>query len=168
MILEPVARFHSREVVFRVAADLWELRAYHRLRKRVFCDEQRLFAGDDRDAVDGCATALVAGSRVAGVVDDIVGGVRIWEAAAGAWWGGRLVVHPDHRGTAGIATGLVRLAVATACHRGARSFHATVQVQNAPLFVRLGWRVVEAPIERCGAPHALMAADLAPFGGGAS
>jgi putative N-acetyltransferase (TIGR04045 family) len=167
VILEPVAPFRNRDVVFRIAADGWELRAYHRLRRQVFCDEQRLFVGDDRDAMDGRAIALVAGSRIAGVVDDIVGGVRIWDAAAGAWWGGRLAVHREHRGTAGIATGLIRLAVATACRRGARSFRATVQAQNVPLFVRLGWLVVE-PVEVRGAPHALMAADLAPFGGGVS
>lgn len=167
MILEPVAPFRNRDVVVRIAADDWELRAYHRLRRRVFCGEQRLFAGDDRDAVDRHATVLVAGSRIAGVVDDIVGGVRIWEAGAGAWWGGRLVVHPDHRGTAGIATALIRLAVASACRRGAQSFRATVQVQNVPLFARLGWTVVE-PVEVRGAPHALMAAELARFGGGAS
>jgi putative N-acetyltransferase (TIGR04045 family) len=167
MILEPVAPFRNRDVVFRAAAEAWELAAYHRLRRRVFCDEQRLFAGDDRDAIDARATALLAVGRLAGVVDDVVAGVRIWEAEPGAWWGGRLVVHADHRGTAGIASGLIRLAVATACRRGARSFRATVQVPNVALFVRLGWTVVAA-VDVRGAPHALMAADLAAFGGGAS
>lgn len=167
MILEPVAPFRGGDVAVRIATEAWELVAYHRLRRRVFCDEQRLFAGDDRDAIDGHATALVAGARIAGVVDDIVGGVRIWEASPGAWWGGRLAVHPEHRGIAGIATGLVRLAVATACRRGAQSFRATVQVQNTAMFERLGWMVL-AQIEAHGAPHAVMAADLARHGGGAS
>jgi putative N-acetyltransferase (TIGR04045 family) len=167
MILEPVAPFRNRDVGFRVAADAWELAAYHRLRRRVFCDEQRLFEGDDRDAIDARAIALVAAGLIAGVVDEILGGVRIWEPCPRAWWGGRLVVHPDHRGTTGIATGLIRLAVATACRRGAQSFRATIQTQNVPLFARLGWTVLE-PVELCGVPHALMAADLEPFGGGVS
>jgi len=159
MILEPVPPFRCRDVAFRAAAD-WELAAYHQLRRRVFCDEQRLFTGDDLDALDARALVLVALSRTAGVIDDLVGGVRTWEDAPGAWWGGRLVTHPDHRGTAGIATGLIRLAVATAARRGARSFHATVQIQNVPLFLRLGWTQLAA-VDVRGAPHALMAADLA-------
>lgn len=167
MIVEPVAPPRAREVELRIAREPWELCAYHRLRRRVFCDEQRLFAGDDRDAIDGCATVLVAGHRIAGVVDDIVGGVRIWEASAGVWWGGRLVVEPDHRGAAGIATGLIRLAVTTACRRGATAFRAAVQVGNAALFEHLGWTALEA-VELRGAPHVVMAADLARHRGAAS
>ena len=164
MIAEPVAPFVARDLRFRPVAAGWELAAYHRLRRRAFCDEQRLFDGDDRDAIDDLAVALVAVARVAGVVDDVVGGVRIWESAAGAWWGGRLVTQPEHRGVAGVATGLIRLAVATARRRGARSFRATVQVANAPLFDRLGWTRLEAIAVR-GAPHLVMAAEL---GGGAA
>jgi putative N-acetyltransferase (TIGR04045 family) len=158
VILEPVAPFRSRDVAFRAAAG-WEIAAYRRLRRRVFCDEQRLFVGDDTDAIDAHAIALIAASRTAGVVDDVVGGVRIWQEAPGAWWGGRLVTHPDHRATAGIASGLVRLAVATAVGLGAQSFRATVQVQNVPLFERLGWMAL-ATVELRGVAHALMAADL--------
>jgi len=76
-------------------------------------------------------------------------------------------VHAAHRGTAGIASRLVRLAVATACARGARSFRATVQTSNVALFERLGWSIVEHVAVR-GAPHALMAAALARSGGAAS
>jgi putative N-acetyltransferase (TIGR04045 family) len=163
VIVEPVTPFVARDVGFRPAAAGWELAAYHRLRRRAFCDEQRLFDGDDRDAIDDRAIALVAVTRIAGVVDDVVGGVRIWEDAPGAWWGGRLVTQPDHRGRAGVATGLIRLAVATAHRRGARSFRATVQAHNAPLFDRLGWTRLDAISVR-GAPHLWMAADLGAGG----
>lgn len=162
MIVEPVDRVapcRVGDVEFRAAADARELAAYHRLRRGAFCDEQGLFDGDDRDAIDDRALALVAVIRIAGLVDDVVGGVRIWQEAPGAWWGGRLVSHPDHRRTAGIATGLIRLAVTTARRRGARSFHATVQARNVAWFVRLGWTELGA-VEVCGAPHALMAADI--------
>jgi len=170
MMLEPVESlppFRSGDVGIRIATEAWELVAYRRLRRRVFCDEQRLFLGDDHDAIDARAMVLVAAGRIAGVIDDVIGGVRLWEDSPGAWWGGRLVVHAAHRGTAGIASRLVRLAVATACARGARSFRATVQTSNVALFERLGWSIVEHVAVR-GAPHALMAAALARSGGAAS
>jgi putative N-acetyltransferase (TIGR04045 family) len=159
MILEPVAPYRGRDVCLRPAAGAWERAAYLALRRRVFCGEQRLFAGDDLDAADAHAIFLVAMARTAGVVDDVIAGVRVWQDAPGAWFGGRLVTHPEHRGAAGVATGLVRLAVATACQRGCTSFHATVQLRNVPLFERLGWSTIDR-VEVCGAPHALMAADL--------
>jgi putative N-acetyltransferase (TIGR04045 family) len=163
VILEPVPRYRGRDLAYRPTAEGWEIAAYLRLRRRAFCDEQRLFDGDDRDAVDERALFLVALARTAGVVDDVVGGVRVWQEEPGCWWGGRLVTDPDHRGAAGIAQNLVRLAVATACRRGCVSFRATVQAQNVPLFARLGWRAL-GDLELRGAPHVLMAADV----GGAS
>jgi putative N-acetyltransferase (TIGR04045 family) len=165
MILEPVAPFRSHDLSFKPATEPWEMRAYRRLRRRIFCDEQALFDLDDGDANDDRATALVALANVAGMPDDVVGVVRIWEQEPGQWWGGRLGTHPAHRGDRTIAPGLIRLAVGTACRRGCRRFHATVQTRNVALFERMSWRVL-AMVEVCGRPHALMEADLAHYGGG--
>jgi|CZKU01.1.fsa_nt_gi putative N-acetyltransferase (TIGR04045 family) len=165
MILEPVQPFRSHHLTFKPAVEAWELRAYRNLRRRIFCKEQNLFDTDDGDAVDDRATPLVALSNVSGMPDAVVGVVRIWEASPGQWWGGRLGTHPSHRGDRTIAPGLIRLAVETACRRGCQRFRATVQVRNVPLFERLFWRALE-PVEVCGAPHALMEADLAHYGGG--
>jgi putative N-acetyltransferase (TIGR04045 family) len=167
MILEAVQPFRSHHLTFKAASEEWELRAYRRLRRRIFCDEQSLFEADDGDAVDDRATALVALANVSGMPDDVVGVVRIWEASAGQWWGGRLGTHPLHRGDRTIAPGLIRLAVGTACEHGCQRFQATVQVRNVPLFERLFWRAL-GPVEVRGAPHALMEADLAHYGGGAA
>ena len=167
MILEPVQPFRSHDLTFKPATEAWELRAYRRLRRRIFCAEQGLFELDDGDAVDDRATALVALANVSGMPDDVVGVVRIWEASPGQWWGGRLGTHPAHRADRTIAPGLVRLAVETACRRGCRRFRATVQVRNVALFERLSWRALE-PVDVCGAPHSLMEADLSRYGGGAA
>jgi putative N-acetyltransferase (TIGR04045 family) len=159
VILETVAPFRSRDVGFKLALEDWELSAYHGLRRRIFCEEQRLFVGDDRDAIDDRALPIVAVSRLAGIPDDVVGVVRVWQETSGCWWGGRLGTHPDHRRNGTIGPGLVRLAVRTACRRGCTRFRATVQTPNVGLFERLRWRVVgEARV--CGLPHALMEADL--------
>jgi putative N-acetyltransferase (TIGR04045 family) len=165
MILEPVQPFRSHHLTFKPALEAWEIRAYRNLRRRIFCNEQGLFEGDDGDVVDDRATPLVALANVSGMPDDVVGVVRIWEALPGQWWGGRLGTHPAHRGDRKIAPGLVHLAVSTACSRGCQHFHATVQVRNVPLFERLHWRTLE-PVEVRGTPHMLMAADLAHYGGG--
>jgi putative N-acetyltransferase (TIGR04045 family) len=159
MILETVVPFRSRDVGFKLALDGWEVSAYHRLRRRIFCDEQRLFEGDDRDAIDDVALPIVAVTRVAGIPDDVVGVVRVWEETPSVWWGGRLGTHSDHRRNGTIGPGLVRLAVRSACRRGCSVFRATVQRPNVPLFERLRWTVVgDATV--CGLPHALMEADL--------
>jgi putative N-acetyltransferase (TIGR04045 family) len=167
MILEAVSPFRSQHVTFKLAADEWELTAYWRMRRRIFCDEQGLFVRDDRDEIDEAAVPIVAVAWIAGMPEDVVGVVRIWRRAGGEWWGGRLGTHPNHRGDRTIAPGLVRLAVGTACRRGCRRFCATVQTRNVALFERLHWRVL-ANAQVCGRPHALMEADLAHYGGAAT
>ena len=59
----------------------WELRAAYALRRGVFCDEQRIFGGDDRDAADASAQTIVAVTYVMGIADRVVGTVRIHETA---------------------------------------------------------------------------------------
>jgi putative N-acetyltransferase (TIGR04045 family) len=139
----------------RLARTDAELAGYFALRRQIFCDEQGVFAGDDRDAIDAGAFGIVClgpGERVVGVV-------RIWEESPGVWWGGRLGVHPDFRALAALGRSLVRTAVGTARAWGARQFRATVQRPNVAFFRRLHWRSL-AEQELFGQPHHLMEADL--------
>jgi putative N-acetyltransferase (TIGR04045 family) len=138
----------------RIARDAGERRAYFALRRAIFCLEQRLFVGDDRDEHDDGAYPIVClhGTRVVGVV-------RIWETAPGDWWGGRLGVDADFRSAAVVGRRLVQTAVGTARAWNGRRFRATVQRANVPFFRRLRWRTIEE-IELVGQPHHLMEADL--------
>ena len=142
------------EFVCRRARDANELRGYFALRRSIFCLEQRLFEGDDRDEHDDAAHPIVclAGPRVVGVV-------RIWETASGDWWGGRLGVDAEFRTAAVVGRRLVQTAVGTARAWGARRFRATVQRANVPFFRRLRWRTLEE-LALLGQPHHLMEAEL--------
>jgi putative N-acetyltransferase (TIGR04045 family) len=163
MILESVQRFRSQDVAFKVATEPWEIRDYRRLRRRIFCEEQALFSGCDLDDIDMHAVPIVAVTGLAGMPDEVIGVVRIWEETDAMWWGGRLGTHPEHRRNGTIGPGLVHLAVTTACRRGCVAFRATVQVRNVPLFERLHWAAI-GDVEVCGQPHALMEADLRHYG----
>jgi len=142
------------ELVCRLARDPGEQRGYFALRRSIFCLEQRLFDGDDRDEHDDAAYPIVclAGPRVVGVV-------RIWETAPGDWWGGRLGVDAEFRTAAVVGRRLVQTAVGTARAWGARRFRATVQRANVPFFRRLRWRTLEE-LALLGQPHHLMEAEL--------
>ena len=144
----------SQELVCRLARDAVEQRGYFALRRSIFCLEQRLFDGDDRDEHDDAAYPIVclAGPRVVGVV-------RIWETAPGEWWGGRLGVDAEFRTAVVVGRRLVQAAVGTARAWGAQRFRATVQRANVPFFRRLRWRTLEE-LALLGQPHHLMEADL--------
>lgn len=145
-----------------VAAEPWLLAAYHRLRVEVFVAEQGLFAGDDLDAQDACATPLVAVSEIAGMADEVVGVVRIWPGEGGTWFGGRLAVSRPYRRAGQVGRLLVAAAVSTARARGCRRFLATVQLPNVAYFARHGF-AGRGPAEVCGRPHLLMEAALERF-----
>jgi putative N-acetyltransferase (TIGR04045 family) len=147
----------AAEFLIRAAVTETERTGAAALRRRVFVSEQGVFAEDDRDAIDAVAMPLVAltGGAVAGTV-------RIHEAAPGVWWGSRLAVAPEHRRVGRLGAELIRLAVGTARAQGAREFHAHVQRQNAPLFLRLRWRIA-AEVDLHGRPHLHMLADLASY-----
>ncbi|HEX6705840.1 MAG TPA: MSMEG_0567/Sll0786 family nitrogen starvation N-acetyltransferase [Albitalea sp.] len=158
---------------FRVkwAAGRWEHDSAMALRRAVFCAEQGIFAGDDRDAVDGEAQLIVAQSFVGGAPDAVVGTVRIHEAEPGLWWGSRLAVHAAFRHHGRIGATLIRLAVTSAHARGCRTFLAQVQSQNVAMFERLHWQALKSQLLH-GREHHLMQADLAhyppcfdPYGG---
>jgi putative N-acetyltransferase (TIGR04045 family) len=142
----------------RLARTERERRDYFALRRAIFCDEQGLFAGDDRDEVDARAHPIVC-LRDEGGEARVVGVVRIWEDAPGDWWGGRLGVEAAHRAAATVGRRLIQTAVGTARAWGAWRFRATVQLANVPFFRRLHWRTVDE-LQLLGAAHHLMEADL--------
>lgn len=148
-------------LVCRVAIDADERAAYFALRRAIFCDEQRLFPGDDRDQVDDrafplvCYAMNVTAGRLAGVV-------RIWQEQPGAWWGGRLGVASEFRRLAAVGRRLVQTAVGTARAWGAVQFRAMVQRANVPFFRRLHWQSLDETTV-FGKPHHLMQADLRAY-----
>lgn len=162
ILLEPPFPFRPGEYRVRLASEPWELAGCAGLRRRVFCEEQGVFRGDDRDAVDEQALPIAAVACVAGMPAEVVGTVRIHRLAQGVWQGSRLAVHPDYRGVAWIGTELIRHAVGSARARGCLRFLAQVQRQNVGLFRRLHWCALDEIVLH-GRPHALMEADLAHY-----
>jgi putative N-acetyltransferase (TIGR04045 family) len=159
MIFEPFSAFVTSEYQIKFATQEWELSGARALRRIVFCQEQKIFQGDDRDAIDERAIPIVALSLMGVVADAVVGTVRIHEEELGVWWGSRLAVAADHRRVGALGVSLIRLAVSSAHARGCRRFLAHVQSQNADLFLRLHWRTLER-VELHGRPHHFMEADL--------
>jgi putative N-acetyltransferase (TIGR04045 family) len=143
----------------RLARGDAERAGYFALRREIFCDEQRLFAVDDRDSFDADALPIVC---LLGDQPRVVGVVRIWEEAPGDWWGGRLGVDVAHRTVGAIGRRLIRTAVGTARAWGAWRFRATVQQANVPFFRRLRWCSLEE-LTLFEQPHHLMQADLGAY-----
>jgi putative N-acetyltransferase (TIGR04045 family) len=159
VLFDPPAVFTPVEFRIKHATEAWERREAHALRRAVFCVEQGLFVGDDRDAIDEQASLLVACTCVAGECDQVVGTVRIHEPEPGVWWGSRLAVHPSFRHMGRLGATLIRLAVGMAHAQGAQAFWAHVQQQNVPLFQKLNWRL-HAQRTLHGQLHGLMSASL--------
>jgi putative N-acetyltransferase (TIGR04045 family) len=159
MIFDPFKPYVPSEFRIKYAVDGWEHAGAAHLRRQVFCEEQKIFAGDDRDDIDRIATALVAISYMGVAASEVVGTVRIHQAEPGVWWGSRLAVSSECRRIGALGTGLIRLAVSSAHARGCRRFLAHVQSQNGLLFQRLNWRIIE-PVDLHGHAHFLMEADL--------
>ncbi len=159
MIFEPFPAYAPTGFQIKYAVTPWEERGAAQLRRDVFCAEQGLFDGDDRDALDETAIPIVAASLMGVTADAVVGTVRINELAPGLWQGSRLAVAPAFRRVGILGSALIRLAVSSAHARGCTRFLAHVQGQNALLFRRLRWRTLEV-IELHGRPHHVMEADL--------
>jgi putative N-acetyltransferase (TIGR04045 family) len=156
-----------RPQAFRVqwASCAWMQEQARALRRQVFCEEQALFERDDTDDIDRhapTARSLVAVSCLAGEPDEVLGTVRIHEAAPGVWWGSRLAVAAAWRQQGRLGSALIRLAVSSAHAQGCSEFLAHVQAQNVALFRRLHWQPLE-PIHLHDRPHMLMRADLAHY-----
>jgi putative N-acetyltransferase (TIGR04045 family) len=162
MLFEPFKPFLASEYQVKLATQAWERAGAATLRRRVFCEEQALFDGDDRDAIDDVAIPIVAVSLLGVASDEVVGTVRIHQAEGGVWWGSRLAVAAGLRRQASLGAAMIRLAVSSAHARGARRFLAHVQAQNVLLFERLHWRTL-AELELFGRPHHRMEADLGHY-----
>ena len=162
MMIEPVQAFRAAEYQVKFATCSWEREQAHALRQAVFCTEQRIFRGSDRDAIDETAIPIVALAMLGVVADAVAGTVRIHEERPGVWWGSRLAVHPDYRKVGALGAALIRLAVSSAHAMGAHTFLAHVQEQNGLLFRRMRWTVLEE-VEIHGKPHLRMQADLAHY-----
>lgn len=149
-----------KRYTFELAQSPQDLRAYHRLRQAIFCDEQGLFTGHDGDETDVIAYPIIAVENDVIAGKRIVGVVRIYEAEPRLWYGGRLGVDPAYRRVGRIGKGLIYKAVTTAHTWGCDRFLATVQLQNVRFFQRHHWTSIEE-IAVQNRPHHLMEADLA-------
>jgi putative N-acetyltransferase (TIGR04045 family) len=157
--------FEPQEFRIQWASGPWMQAQALALRRQVFCREQRLFDGDDRDDIDlhqPSPQMLVALSCWGGQPDEVIGTVRIHEEAPGRWWGSRLAVRHDWRRHGALGSTLIRLAVSSAHACGCTEFLAHVQAQNVPLFRRLRWQMLDE-VTLHGRAHALMRADLAHY-----
>lgn len=161
MIL-PATPFIPGEYRIKHTERRWELDGCLALRRRVFCEEQAIFDGDDQDALDPTAITIAAITCVAAIPERVVGTVRINQHEHGLWSGSRLAVDASYRRCAWLGSELIRHAVSTAHARGCRHFLAQVQVQNVCLFERLHWHSL-LRIEVQGRPHVLMQPDLAHY-----
>jgi putative N-acetyltransferase (TIGR04045 family) len=162
MICDPFPAFAPSSFTIKFATEAWEFAGARELRRQVFCQEQRIFVDDDRDALDAHAITLVALSSMGVAPMDVVGTVRIHCDQPGEWSGSRLAVAKDFRRVGTIGTSLIRLAVMAAHARGCEVFHAHVQSGNAPLFHALHWKTLRE-VEVYGHPHHLMQVDLAYY-----
>jgi hypothetical protein len=178
MVFDPFMQYVSPDFSFRIARANHELDGYWALRRKIFCEEQGIFSGTDRDEFDEHAIPIVCETIVAGMEDGVVGVVRIDERAPGLWYGSRLGVAPDYRsirqlspsvsvrnslpvyrGLGALGAGLIYKAVSTAHALGCTEFLATVQHQNARFFQRLHWEPL-GTLDLFGLPHVKMRADL--------
>ncbi len=162
MIIEDIRPFIACEFRIKFATLPWEQRAAAELRRRVFCEEQGIFDGSDRDAIDDQAITLVALSSLGIMDEDVVGTVRIHQESPGLFYGSRLAVARPYRKVGAIGTSLIRLAVGSAHAMGCTRFLAHVQSQNATLFHALHWHTIEETTIH-NHPHHFMWADLAYY-----
>ncbi len=166
-----VRPYRAAHVVTRVCSSEWQERAYWAIRQQTFVVEQQLFEQHDRDASDERALPIVALTNSAGVLEEVVGVVRIYPVdegdalapeASGLWYGGRLAVTAAYRRHGVIGERLIQRAVGTARYLGCKTFLATVQESNVRYFERHHFRQLKW-LTLQGLPHALMQADLQAF-----
>jgi putative N-acetyltransferase (TIGR04045 family) len=155
----PVKPSLGDEIVAEVATESWQVAGYHELRRRIFAEEQGLFAGSDLDEHDQHALPIVAQSQILGMADRVVGVVRIYRSEPGTWYGGRLGVSREFRRFGAIGTALITAAVSTAHGLDCQRFLATVQPANVRYFEHHHFRALrEVAVQ--GKPHQLMQAEL--------
>lgn len=136
------------------------------IRRRIFVQEQQLFAADDRDDHDLEPGVVHVVGLVGGT---ICGTVRLYPLGgdAAVWQGDRLAVLRPQRHL-GLASPLVRFAVGTAGNLGGREMLAHVQRDNVGFFEKLGWSRVGELEVYVGMPHQRMVTALSPWKPGGS
>jgi putative N-acetyltransferase (TIGR04045 family) len=157
--------YRSAGLVTEIATERWQVTAYHALRRAVFVAEQGMFRSSDEDAEDEIALPIVSMTTSHGMLDEVVGTVRIFgkpSAPPGTWYGGRLAVAPDYRRHGLIGESLIRAAVCSAHALGCRRFLATVQRNVVRYFERHHFTVC-GEVNVCGVAHAWMEADLGHY-----
>ncbi len=157
--------YRSAELVTEIATEGWQVTAYHALRRAVFVAEQGMFTTSDEDAEDEVALPIVSMTTSHGMLDEVVGTVRIFSkpgALPGTWYGGRLAVAPAYRRHGLIGESLIRAAVCSAHALGCRRFLATVQRNVVRYFERHHF-IVCGDVNVCGVAHAWMEADLGHY-----
>ncbi|TLD68940.1 histone acetyltransferase [Phragmitibacter flavus] len=181
MLFDPYPTYQPRDFIFKIATTEDEMRGYWNLRREVFCEEQHVFENDDRDAIDDHSIPLICATLVAGMVDEVVGLVRIDEREPRLWYGSRLCVkqsfrrltqlspgvsirnhQPVYKGFGALGAGLIYKAVSTANAIGCDRFLANVQEQNEKFFHRLHWQPL-GETQFHGLRHIHMQADLAHY-----
>jgi putative N-acetyltransferase (TIGR04045 family) len=128
------------------------------VRRRVFVQDQGLFAGSDRDERDWAPGTLHVVARCDG---EVSGAVRLYPLDDGLWKGDRLAVLPQAR-VRRLGALLVRFAVATAGERGGHTMVAQIQLANVHFFAQLGWVEDGPPATYHGVMHQPMAIPLDP------
>jgi hypothetical protein len=97
MVFDPFNRFTPQDFVFKIARTPGEIEGFWALRQAIFCEEQNVFHGSDRDEFDTVAIPIVCETLIAGMEDTVVGVVRIDEREPNVWFGSRLGVASDFR-----------------------------------------------------------------------
>jgi putative N-acetyltransferase (TIGR04045 family) len=142
----------------RIATTREELAGHHDIRHEVFVREQGLFVETDRDRYDDAAAVIRVLGHCSGVA---AGTVRLYplDRLGRRWQGDRLAVLPSYRAH-GLASPLVRFAVATAAALGGDVMVAHIQIANVAFFEHLGWKRQGGQETYVGVPHQPMAIDL--------
>jgi predicted GNAT family N-acyltransferase len=182
MLFDAYPEYRPRDFIFKIARTPSEMDGYWKLRREVFCEEQQVFHGDhDRDVIDDHAIPIICATLIAGMVDEVVGAVRIDEREPRLWYGSRLCVarsfrkltqlspgasarnhQPVYKGFGALGAGLIYKAVSTANAIGCDKFLADVQEQNHKFFQRLHWQTLgERHLH--GLRHIHMQAELAQY-----
>ena len=121
--------FRSQHIHVKVANTPWEKKGYYNLRRAVFAREQKILPDNERDGQDFRAIAIVAVTNTWGVMDEVVGAVRIYQdnsLPGNVWFGGRLCVNRAYRGHKSIGKALINEAVSRAKDLGCNQFLANV------------------------------------------
>jgi len=156
----PLSRSAASLLVCRQVASAAELAEHFAIRRRIFVDEQAIFADSDLDLHDRDRSAV----PLIGYCDGLVAGtVRLFalDQADGIWQGDRLAVLAPYR-MRGLGAPLVRCAVATAAVLGGRLMSAHIQLTNVRFFQRLGWEARGDREIYAGLVHQPMSIELPP------